>query len=154
MRPGETVCAAEGRNSIAVRLSQTPTEAINCKLSSTLLEPATVGWNNCLGVNYCMYGPGAVCQGHRHESLEQVTYVCSGAAKVNVNMEERTLRKDEGVYVACQTVHGLENAGSEPLATVNAYYSLRGLWSGDVQTFLTKVDPMVERRQLRYPREI
>jgi len=153
-RENEKVEPVEGRNSIVLSLRDARAEAQHGKLSIALLEPLNVLRNNCLGVNYCMYAPGASVAAHAHDRLEQVTYVTSGMVDVQVGEEERRLSKDEAIYIPLHLVHSLENHGGEPVATVNCYYACRQLWEGNIEAFLTEIDQNAEEAQLRYPSEI
>jgi len=153
-REDEAVGPVEGRNSIVLGLREARAEAENGKLSLTLLEPWNVLRNNCLGVNYCMYAPGTSVEAHVHDMLEQVTYVTSGTVEVRVGKEARTLSKDEAVYIPSDIVHSFENRSEEPVATVNGYYVSRELWKGNIETFLTEIDPHADPSQLKYPSEI
>jgi len=150
----ERVGPVPGRESIVLSLKEARTEAREGKVSFILLEPRNVRRINCLGVNYCMYAPGAMVEAHVHDDLEQVTYVISGTVEVRVKGEVQLLSKDEAFYVPMRAVHSIENKGDEPVATVNAYYVSRSLWNGDVESFLAEVDSNADPSHLRYPSEI
>jgi len=156
IHPGEheTVGPVRGRNSIVLSLREARAEAREGKLSLMLLEPRNVQRNNCLGVNYCVYAPGTSVEAHAHNAFEQVTYVTSGKVEVRVGEDVQTLSRDEAVYIPMRTAHSLGNKSGEPLATVNAYYIIRRLWKGSIETFLTEIDPRVDPLKLRYPSEI
>ncbi|MDH5440670.1 MAG: cupin domain-containing protein [Candidatus Bathyarchaeota archaeon] len=153
-RENEKVEPVKGRKSMVLSLMEARAEAQHGKLSIALLEPRNVLRNNCLGVNYCMFAPGASVAAHAHDRLEQVTYVTSGTADVQVGEEERRLSKDEAIYIPLHLVHSLENHSGEPVATVNCYYACRRLWEGNIEAFLTEIDQNADSAQLRYPSEI
>jgi len=153
-KEGEVVGYVEGRNAIVLSPQEARAKASRGKLSLTLLEPRNVGRANCLGVNYCLHAPNTVVEAHAHDVLEQVTYVASGRVRISVGEEQQMLSKDEAVYVPARAVHRFENGGNDPVAVVNAYYASRVLWKGNVETFLTKLDPRTKLSQIRYPSEI
>ena len=67
------------------------------------------------GVNFVVYPPQFRGPEHYHDSQDELYFVHSGTAKVEVGGEERTLETGGVFHVQSTTPRRISNAGDEPL---------------------------------------
>jgi mannose-6-phosphate isomerase-like protein (cupin superfamily) len=59
--------------------------------------------------------PGGVIEQHLHEQSFESAYVLSGQGLLHVPEGDVSIRAGDGVTIPPQTVHGLENTGTEAM---------------------------------------
>jgi len=78
------------------------------------LEP-TVFMTNWAYVDHLLLPPGASEGLHRHQGVEEIYYVISGAGEVRIGEETAPIGAGDAVPVLFGEAHGFRNAGSEDL---------------------------------------
>ena len=74
---------------------------------------------NCRVLAKITLEPGASIGYHQHEKEEDIYYILTGIATVNLNGETRSVYPGEAVYLAAGGSHSIANDGQVPLEFVS-----------------------------------
>jgi quercetin dioxygenase-like cupin family protein len=70
---------------------------------------------NCFCDLYCLK-PGQAQRPHSHAGADKIYYVLEGEATIQIGDEEQMLGPGRIVLAPSEVVHGVRNAGSQPLS--------------------------------------
>jgi mannose-6-phosphate isomerase-like protein (cupin superfamily) len=66
-------------------------------------------------VDHVVLPPGSSLGRHRHPAVSEVYYVMAGEGRISVGIETATVRAGDAIPIYLNEIHGVENAGGEPL---------------------------------------
>ncbi|EKF42114.1 cupin domain-containing protein [Nitratireductor indicus] len=86
-------------------------------LSKALAHPSTTG-SQQLDYRISTYAPMAYVERHVHKVQEQVYHILDGEGLMELDGEKRVVRKNDVIFIAPGTWHGIENTGLEQLTFI------------------------------------
>lgn len=86
-------------------------------LSKPLAHPTTTG-SQQLDYRISSYAPMAYVEVHVHKTQEQVYHILGGEGLMEIDGVKTVVRKNDVIFLAPGSWHGIENTGIEPLTFI------------------------------------
>ncbi|MDS9469826.1 cupin domain-containing protein [Paracoccus sp. MBLB3053] len=79
-------------------------------LSKALVHPTTTG-SQQIDYRISTYAPMAYVERHHHKVQEQVYHILEGEGLMEIDGEKRVVRRNDVIFIAPGTWHGIANTG-------------------------------------------